>query len=308
MYAKFSSSSSSLLWGGGFSIASRSCGSLLFRSIAPSGGTGSRNEQQPQSPLQHPPQSHPQQQRWAHTVRVIVTQDVTGGKLLYQGDIATVAAGYARNYLVPQKLAVYATRQNFINLNVKDPELETGEERQLRLAREALACDDKDLKAADLLKFYLRNKVVSRDKTKIKNTSIRCCCLYLLIISILGPMQHHSRQQQKQQLKIWRNVDLTGSDYNAIAPGVVDAKAVRQKLSKQLKIDLEEHERVHVLQEAVNHADYATERQWEPLLETSFGDCNVKCTTQIKHLGEYMARITLRGGYSIPLKLEVLKR
>lgn len=94
-----------------------------------------------------------------HTVRIILTQDVSDGKL-YSGDIATVKAGYARNFLIPQKKAVYATRQNFVKLNMKDPELETAEERQARLDREAIAGDDKDLKAADVLRTYLSNKVV----------------------------------------------------------------------------------------------------------------------------------------------------
>jgi Ribosomal protein L9, N-terminal domain len=94
-----------------------------------------------------------------HTVRIILTQDVSDGKL-YSGDIATVKAGYARNFLIPQKKAVYATRQNFVKLNMKDPELETAEERQARLDREAIAGDDKDLRAADVLRTYLSNKVV----------------------------------------------------------------------------------------------------------------------------------------------------
>jgi Ribosomal protein L9, N-terminal domain len=94
-----------------------------------------------------------------HTVRIIVTQDVSDGKL-YQGDIATVKAGYARNFLIPQKKAVYATRQNFLKLNIADPDLETADERRLRMEREMQAGDDKDLKAADLLRTYLRNKTV----------------------------------------------------------------------------------------------------------------------------------------------------
>jgi hypothetical protein len=98
--------------------------------------------------------------RWmGHSVRIIVTQDVSDGKL-YQGDIATVKAGYARNFLIPKKKAVYATRQKFLNLNMQDPELETADERRMRLEREVEAGDDKDLKAADLLRTYLRNKVV----------------------------------------------------------------------------------------------------------------------------------------------------
>lgn len=104
----------------------------------------------------------PSQHRCVHTtVRIIVTQDVSDGKL-YTGDIASVSAGYARNFLIPKKKAVYATRQNFARLQIKDPDLETVDERRLRLEREALAGDDKDLKAADLLKVYLRNKVVRR--------------------------------------------------------------------------------------------------------------------------------------------------
>jgi hypothetical protein len=105
-------------------------------------------------------QQQQQQRRYAHsTVRIIVTQDVSDGKL-YAGDIANVKAGYARNFLIPMKKAVYATRQNFVKLQIEDPDLETVEQRRLRLEREAEAGDDKDLKAADLLKFYLRNKVV----------------------------------------------------------------------------------------------------------------------------------------------------
>ena len=94
-----------------------------------------------------------------HSVRIILTQDVSVGKL-YTGDIATVKAGHARNFLIPQKKAVYATRQNFVKLNMTDPELETADERQARLDREAIAGDDKDLKAADILRTYLSNKVV----------------------------------------------------------------------------------------------------------------------------------------------------
>ena len=98
-----------------------------------------------------------------HTVRVILQDDLPNGKA-YSGDVLHVAAGYARNYLIPQKKALYATRQNFARLNMKDPDMETPEERQARLARERMEGEDKDLKAADLLKNYLRNKTVSLSK------------------------------------------------------------------------------------------------------------------------------------------------
>jgi ribosomal protein L9 len=97
--------------------------------------------------------------RAKHTVRVILQQDLPQGQA-YSGDVRHVAAGYARNYLIPQKMALYATRQNFARLDIKDPEQETAEERKERLARERLASEDQDLKAANILKNYLRNKVV----------------------------------------------------------------------------------------------------------------------------------------------------
>lgn len=93
-----------------------------------------------------------------HTVRIIITDDVSVGKL-YAGEIANVRAGYARNFLIPHKKAVYATRQNFLKLGMKDPELETADERFARLQREASG-DDQDVKAADILRKYLSNKVV----------------------------------------------------------------------------------------------------------------------------------------------------
>ena len=66
------------------------------------------------------------------TVRVIVRQDWENGKA-YTDDVIDVRAGYARNYLIPQKLAVYATRENFFRFNVPNPDQETAEQRKLSL-------------------------------------------------------------------------------------------------------------------------------------------------------------------------------
>lgn len=102
--------------------------------------------------------------RYGHTVRIILTNDLPDGRG-YNGDVMTVKAGYARNYLVPQKKAVYATPDNFARLGMADPDAETMEEKRARMAAEAAAEEDEeaaaDLRAADLLKHYLRNKVVS---------------------------------------------------------------------------------------------------------------------------------------------------
>jgi hypothetical protein len=105
------------------------------------------------------------------------------------------------------------------------------------------------------------------------------------------------------QLKIWRNIDSTTDSFH---PGMVDSSAVRKKLSKQLKIDLESFERVHLYKEPVSYGDY-NEKATEELMGT-LGDSEVKCEVQIKKVGDYIARITLRGGYSVPLRFEVTKR
>lgn len=99
--------------------------------------------------------------RWGHSVRLIALEDLPHGKG-YQGDVVSVKAGYARNYLVPQKKAVYATPQNFEKLGIIDPDFESEEERIARLQRES-SMDKKaeqHLKQADILRKYLRNKVV----------------------------------------------------------------------------------------------------------------------------------------------------
>lgn len=107
------------------------------------------------------PQFTATHQRWAHTVRIILKEDLPNGKA-YKGEVLTVKAGYARNHLIPGKYALYATPENFVRLNMKDPDLETAEEKAARLARESMSEETaQELKAADILKHYLRNKVVS---------------------------------------------------------------------------------------------------------------------------------------------------
>lgn len=102
-----------------------------------------------------------QQRSMGHTVRVILTADVPPQG--YEGDVLHVRAGYARNMLIPRKLALYATPSNFERLDMSDPDVETLEEKRERLERERLAAEEggEELKAADLLRHYLRNKVVS---------------------------------------------------------------------------------------------------------------------------------------------------
>jgi ribosomal protein L9 len=100
--------------------------------------------------------------RWGHTVRLIALEDLPHNKG-YGKDVIRVKAGYARNFLIPKKKAVYATPQNFEKLGIVDPDVETEEQRTERLQRESSMNQKEELylKEADLLKKYLRNKVVS---------------------------------------------------------------------------------------------------------------------------------------------------
>ena len=137
-----------------------SCGSFCFR-----GRTTGMQERRISQPKHHLLQQHypsAPNKGWGHTVRLIALEDLPHGKA-YKGDVVTVKAGYARNHLIPQKFALYATPQNFERLGIIDPDFETEEERIARLQRESnmTATEDRYLKEADLLKKYLKNKVVS---------------------------------------------------------------------------------------------------------------------------------------------------
>jgi ribosomal protein L9 len=230
--------------------------------------------------------------RKAHTVRVILTKDLPE-KNQYAGETLTVKAGYARNHLIPQKIALYATHENFLRVGIDDPMFlnsETAEERNQREMND----NDEDLKAADFLRYYLRNKT----------------------------------------LKIWRKVDVVnvtgsaaGSAENApIYPGMVTHENIREKLSKQLKIDLEDHELIQISPEPISFGALdENEKLMEELLkemeplpiksdgdggdgdgdsEKSIGECQVK----LKKLGEYLVKIHLKGDQAVGLRLAILAR
>ena len=250
---------------------------------------------------------HQQQHlRYKHQVRVIVTRDLPEGQMrgVYAGEVHNVAAGYARNYLIPGKMAVYATPRNFERCGLIDPEIAEKEEaaQQQLLADEDE--DNEDLQAYDLLRRYLRNK----------------------------------------QLKLIRNVDI--NQPVMCHPGHVSAKHLRDKLSKQLKIDLEDHETIHIRNEPVVSMETKEEYELMELLkemdedassdkeegdkdDTEGGEVEIEvedppveigaaavktdgelkdCDTKLKHLGDYVAKITLSGGYVVPLKFSIQRR
>ena len=241
-----------------------------------------------------------QQVRHKHQVRVIVTKDLPDGQMrgVYAGEVHNVAAGYARNYLIPGKMAVYATPHNFDRCGLIDPEIAAKEEE----AQQKLLDDEEneDLKAADILRRYLRNKT----------------------------------------LKIIRNVDP--NQPIMCHPGHVNAQNLRDKLSKHLKIDLEEHETIRIRNEPIVGLDSKTESELLELIEeidaptvvavkketseegdvesvdnkeetteeelTTAKPIDTDCDTKVKQLGDYVAKITLAGEYVVPLKFTVQRR
>ena len=95
-------------------------------------------------------------------------------------------------------------------------------------------------------------------------------------------------------------------------PGMVDAKALRTKLSKQLKIDLDMSEHVQIHPEPI--ASFVELEQDDPNLEhflqnvMTDADMEKDGELQLKRLGDYMAKIVLAGGHMVPLKFTVMKR
>lgn len=215
-----------------------------------------------------------QQIRQARTVRVILTQDLDDGQG-YSGEVHTVKPGYARNFLIPRKKALYAIPKNFERVGIPDPELtaETAEERAAREKKD----NDEDAKATDVLRHYLRNKT----------------------------------------LTIWRKVDenaagaVVGAAGTPLHPGMVDHLAVRQKLSKQLRIDLEDHETVQIYPDPISHTeidDPENDKSIEDYLTSmdKLAD-GEDCQVQLKAVGEYLVKISLTGD-EVGLRLAVVKR
>ena len=105
------------------------------------------------------------------------------------------------------------------------------------------------------------------------------------------------------QVTIWRHVD---PETGAVHPGMVDEKAIRQKLYRQLRIELESHEQIHILEKPVESHKKLTDKNIETLMKKI--DTSSPCQVQLRQLGNFVAKITLDGGYTVPLKFEVLKR
>jgi large subunit ribosomal protein L9 len=83
-------------------------------------------------------------------MKVIFLKDVKGkGKL---GEVKNVSEGYARNYLLPNKLAVEANKGNLNTLEAKQKSEEKKEERELQAANSL-----KDSIEKNPLEFYTKS-------------------------------------------------------------------------------------------------------------------------------------------------------
>ena len=85
---------------------------------------------------------------------------------------------------------------------------------------------------------------------------------------------------------------------------MVDKKALRAKLSKQLMIDLEKHEELHLRDEPLEPEDL-TEANLLNVVEAM--DVSEPCSVQIRQTGHFVARISLAGGYAVPLKFSIVR-
>merc|ERR1712032_1320387 len=181
------------------------------------------------------------------------------------GEVHIVKAGYARNFLIPSKKAVYAIPKNFKRRGLVDLVVSTSK----KSSEEETA----DIRAADFLRTYLQSKT----------------------------------------LKLWRNVDKSFVDTSknniglSIYPGTVTANHVKEKLKKQLKIELQENESVHLSYSPVSHANITNNKEMKRMLDNnSFEKESVEY--EVRNLGEYLVKILLKGNQSVGLKLSVLKR
>lgn len=88
-----------------------------------------------------------------------------------------------------------------------------------------------------------------------------------------------------------------------LSPGKVTAQMLRSKISKQLRIDLDDHETIHLLEDTVMFDDTTPAML---LAKVEALDVTEPCQREVRQVGDYVARVTLAGGYAVPLKWTVV--
>lgn len=156
-----------------------------------------------------------QQVRWGRTVRIILQSDLPSGKG-YAGDVMEVKAGYARNHLIPQKIAYYATPENFERFNITDPLLlkkdGLSKEEEEEGGKEDKVEVSEDQKEADRLRKYLKNKTVSNLFTTYTYDFLRWSFVSIgshnfnFIILIFNLKKHMTAQNMAQHRRIHRKM------------------------------------------------------------------------------------------------------
>ena len=118
-------------------------------------------------------------------------------------------------------------------------------------------------------------------------------------------------------------VDPNSTD--TLHPGVVTTENLREKLSKQLKIDLNENEAMHIFRNDddnnnTDSSDSAANTTTNPINFAEIDEVKIqamiddfipttdKCPIKINRLGDYLAVIGLKGGYTVPLRFVVRQR
>ena len=147
--------------------------------------------------------------------------------------------------------------------------------------------------------------------------------LIYLIQSILISNLILFLDEPRIKLQIWRMVDPNSTD--TLHPGVVTTENLREKLSKQLKIDLDENEAMHIFREDddndnTDSSDSAANTTTNPINFAEIDEVKIQamiddfipttdtCPIKINRLGDYLAVIGLKGGYTVPLRFVVRQR
>jgi len=219
---------------------------------------------------------HQQQHRNAHSVPIYLLKPVPNKGST--GQIVQVKAGYARNYLIPKKYAIYATEENLKRVGIYD-----------------------------ISDVAIKKKFTFKKKTAVKEAPVD------VDNDTVDTGENEDKRQadilikylKEKPLTIWRNIDPNAK---LCHPGMVDTAAVREKLSKQLKIDLEEHETIYIKPEPFEEATDKIEDFHNVVWDIVKNDDSFSMDVQLKRLGTYVCKIGLAGGFDVPLILIVKKR
>jgi ribosomal protein L9 len=293
------------------------------------------------SQQQQQKQKQQEQVRQKHQVRVIVTRDLPEGQMrgVYAGEVHDVSAGYARNYLVPGKFAIYATPRNFNRCGLVDPIISAKEEEEEKKAaavtmKQAADTDNKvddegniDLHAADVLRRYLRNKSVRIVRNVDTNEPIMCHPGHVNAINLRDKLSKQLKiELDKNEAIHIRNEPVIGIEektevelmvmlsemdnanailgtYDGVNTVVIEDEDVEEKRGQVVDLNapaVEEQGFTEEMTTSITNVGYVINST--PLLVKS------DCSAQVKQLGDYVAKITLKGGFVIPLKFSVLRR